>query len=479
MVSGTPQEIECLSSEVLQVAPKWFFDEYQGLCKKITEEIKDKLSKSDKSWLISKLKEDPTNIELKTQAFYAINNEYLKFDSSGINSEYLSLDPLQKKILFSMVVNEICGLGPLEPLFRDFSIREIICNGPYDIQVEINGNVRRVPSCKFRDEKHLEELIIKLCTSVNKEFSRMSPKVRARLHDQSRVFALHQIAAPSGPSLNIRRHTDDWISPDQLLQWGAASKELLEWLGARINIGMNFVVSGGTSTGKTTLLAALTGFYRNDARILQVENNIELKGCPTKMWGCPMEVVEPKEGSNFGGITMRDLVEATTQQRPDIIVVGEVTGGEAYDLANALNTGHSGASTIHSNSPKEFITRMTSLVTQAEMLKGQAVLDAISSAFDLVVQIKRFPEDGSRKIVEIAEIGTQCVKGENGVIYLPVKTIWKFQQNKMSNIPGAKVTGNWIKVAELSEERRNKHNLDLIQLKSFEELRQLYTEPIE
>lgn len=475
---GRPEVVDVLTSDILMKAPENFFDKYTRLVESLTLKIQNNLSQSDQAALIAQMKSDPTNEALKENTFYAINSEFVKIDSTtnDRDPEYISLSTTERNLILSLIVNEICGLGPLEPLFKDFSMRELICNGPYDIQVETKGTVKKVPACKFRNPQHLQDLITKLYTSVNKDITRTNPMERARLHDNSRIFAVHESVAPSGPSLNIRRHTDDWISPDQLLQFESMSPEVMEWIGAHIHQGLNFLVSGGTSTGKTTLLGALTGFYRNDVRILTVERNIELKGAPGKLWGTPMEVVPPKPGSISQGVTMRDLVEATTQQRPDGIIVGETTGPEAWDLVQALNTGHFGASTIHANSSEDAIYRLMSLIAQADLIKGQVIYDLISSAFDLIIQISRFPQDGSRKVVEICEVGTECVLGDNNVIYLPTKPIWQFVPNVESSRMGAKVSGHWVKVGELSEERKIKHNLNFSRLKTWPELQELYKE---
>lgn len=474
--SGTVDEIKALDFDILQLASKNFFVKYENTIKDATDYIQKKLSSSNKATLISEIKKDPTNYDLVEKAYYAISSEFLSYDSSRVgNSEYLIFDDLDKKILLTMIVNEICGLGPLEPLYRNKAVREIVCNGPFDIQVEVKGAMQRVESCKFRDPDHLQELITKLYSSVNKEITRTIPIERARLHDNSRVFAVHQVVAPDGPTLNIRRHEGTWFSPDELLKYNSISKEALEWLGNHVYAGANFLVAGGTSSGKTTLLGALTGFYRNNARALTVERNIELIGCPTKMWGPPMEVVPPRPGSISSGITMRDLVEATTQMRPDIIVVGEVTDGAAFDMVQALNTGHSGACTIHANSPQDVLSRLMSLISQAELVKGKEALDLITSAFDIIIYARRFKEDGSRKIVEICEVGKEVKVREDGQPYIPITPIWKFVPEPFNKYYGTAIQGNWVKCGELSKERQEKLFLgDDSEKLDLDKLRELY-----
>ena len=473
VVTGSIDEVYCLTSEVLLEAPENFFDKILESSKKVTLFVQDNLSRSDKAGLIARLKENPTDTELRKTAFNSINTEYLKYDSSSSDLEYKSLDKIEKVLVLAMTVNEICGLGPLEPLYRDHKIREIICNGPYDIQVEIKGKVTKVPSCKFSDPQHLQDLITKLYSSVNKDITRTNPFERARLKDNSRVFAVHTSIAPDGPNLNIRRHTDDWISPDQLIEWGSMPPEMAEWIGAHINAGCSFIVNGGTSTGKTTLLAALTGYLPNDKRVITIEKNIELKPAKGKLLAAAMECIPRKNNSSGFEVTMRDLVECTTQMRPDIIICGEVVADEAYDLVQAGNTGHQVASTIHSNTSQDCINRLMSLISQSDLIKGKDAYELIASSLDFIITVERFPQDGSRRIVDISEVGVQTEQGPNGA-FLPVYKLWEFQANEMTNTPGEKVTGEWKKVGELSKHRNKKNGLDYIKLKTLKELQELY-----
>lgn len=471
---GRVDEMYILDSEVLLRAPRDFFDKYELIVKELIEYIQDGLSSSGKSGLIERLKKDPTNKENKERAFTSIYAEYMQYNSSSKNIEYSKLDLTGKSICLTMAFNEICGLSVLEPLFNDKRIREIMCNGPHDIQVEIKGHLYKVPSCKFRDEAHLMALIDKLYASVNRVISRTSPYGNANLSDNSRVFAVHQAVAPQGPNLNIRSHSEDWISPDQLLEWETASEEVLEWLGQRIYAGMSFIVNGGTSTGKTTLLSALCGYLPNNKRIVTIEKYIELKMPKGKLVAAPMETIPRKSIADTSiEITLRDLVVCTTQMRPDVIVLGETTGSEAYDLAQAANTGHQAATTVHSNSSKEGITRLMSLISQSELIKGKEALELLSAGMDIIVTVKRFAQDGSRKIVDISELGTEVLATEAGVLYLPVIPIWKFVQEKTAN-PRDPVQGTWEKVGDLSESRSEKLGLKYIELKSLNELAELY-----
>ena len=816
-VRGGIEEIGCLNFEVLKAAPKGYFDKYQEIAVELTTLIQENLSRSDKAGIIKDMKDNPTNNSLKKEAFSTINGEYFKYDNKftgssielsdnekSIAQKYQSLNQdYEKIILLAMIVNEICGLGPLEPLYQDFSVREIICNGPFDIQVEVGGKLERIVACKFVDTEHLEALISKLYTSVNKDVSRSNPYEQARLADNSRVFATHRVMAPGGPNLNIRRHTDDWTSPDDILKYGTMSPEMAEWLGNHIYQGCSFLVNGGTSCGKalskltpiptpygfvkmgdlevgdkifggdgnicnvtgiyeqplrdvynltknnkqsfncdlehnwftskkgdsqnyqvhttqemitgmeknerynipiipkpvefnvsdkgtkilppyilglwlasgdknnnliygfkreldyclkrinsfnshfrleykgnnnkcqiyeitpkedfmkvinildihnnknipkiyeysdvktrneiingiftlkgyisksdnswiyesknkklvysiqrvlsslgnltsvieitdkkifrlccktnnilsdlptkkvyfthnkkkevkkydyitsiektnkqeymrciqvdsldntylcgydytvthnTTLLSALCGFFPTQKRIITIEKNIELKMPSNKMNAKPLECIPKKSSStNSVEVTMRDLVICTTQMRPDIIICGEVVSDEAYDLTQAGNTGHQIAGTVHSNSSQACTIRMMSLIAQSKLVEGKEALNLLANSVDFIVTTKRFSEDGSRKIVDISEVATECkTNPENHELYLPVYPIWQFKQD-MSNLRS--VTGEFVKVGELSKERAENKGINYNSMKTLDELRSLY-----
>lgn len=475
---GTIDETNCITADILMSAPRDFFDKYETPTKLVVEKIQDNISNSNKSQIISQLKANPTDITLRESAFSTIYNEFMAYDSKAQDSEYKSLNQTEKSIVLTLATNEICGLGPLEPLYKDHKVREIICNGPRDVQVEIAGKIEVVPSCKFRDTAHLQSLISRLYNSVNKEVTRTNPYERARLHDNSRVFAVDTAIAPDGPNLNIRRHTDDWTDPQRLIDWKTISPEMMEWLGAHINAGLSFLINGGTATGKTTTLASLSGFLPNTKRVVTIEKNIELKLPKTKLVAAAMECIPRKNNNASFEITMRDLVECTTQMRPDIIICGEIVSDEAYDFVQAGNTGHQLGGTVHSNTSEACMSRMASLISQAGLMTGKDTFELITNSLDLIVTLKRFPQDGSRKIVEIAEVGTNVELGDNGVQFIPVRPIWQFIPDEFENVPGAKVTGRWEKVGEISQERAEKHNLPMIKLKNLDELRELYIEEV-
>lgn len=463
-----------ITFDLLEMAPECFFDELKPLAKIVTSDIINSISASEATIHISAHKKDPTNPELKENILYIVMSEFSRVDRT--NDEVKMLKSVDKDILLAMVIDEVIGLGPIEPLWRESKVTEIICNGPFDVQVEIDGIVRKVPSVKFRDKEHLKALIDKLYSSINKQLSPTIPRERGRLHDNSRMYAVHEIIAPQGPNFNIRKHSEDYWTILDIINKGTASIELMEDIGNMIHAGVSFLVVGGTGTGKTTLLNSLTGFIPNNERIVTLEENLEMKPHPGKLLAAPMECIPAKagEGKEFG-VNMRDLVRSSLQMRPDWILIGEVSDGAAYDLCQALNTGHNGASTVHANDSVDSLSRLSSLVSQEEFVKGPAVLDLIGSAFDIIIVVDRM-SDGSRKIVEVVELGREPIKGENGQLTLDIKPLWEFEATEDVDEDGNRIIkSTWTKVNGLSDYRKKKHRLHLKPRLSWEELLEIST----
>lgn len=467
-------ESPVITFKMLEVAPENFFNKFESIVKSVTSKIINSISADESAVHIANHKKDPTNLELKERILYIVMSEFNKIDR--IDNDIKLLDPTDKDIVLAMVINEIIGLGPLEPLWNENKITEIMCNGPHDIQVEIGGTVRRVPSVKFRDKQHLKSLIDKLYGSINKQLSPVNPRERGRLHDNSRLYAVHDVIAPAGPIFNIRKHTEKYWTPLDIVNQGTASPELMTYIGNLVHAGVSYLVVGGTGTGKTTLMNALTGFYPENSRILTLEENLEMKPHPKKLLAPAMECLPAKAGSDQEfGVTMRDLVRSSLQLRPDIILIGEVSDGAAYDLCQALNTGHSGGSTVHANDAVDAINRMSSLVSQEEFVKGPAVLDLIGAAFDIIIVVSRL-SDGSRKITEVVEIGRTPVLAENKELTLEVKPLWEFEVNKEIDEDGnTKLKASWKQVGDLSDYRKNKHRLHLKKQLTWEELLEIST----
>lgn len=458
----------------LSKAPKGFFSKFDEIAKEVTSDIVSSISSDRKSIVIAKHRKDPTDEAIKEQILYIVMSEFAKVDRTNADVNKLTL--IDRDVLLAIVINEIIGFGPLEPLWNDRSVTEIMCNGPKDIQIEVNGLVRKIESIQFRDTDHLSTLIDKLYSSVNKQLSPVNPYERGRLHDNSRIFAIHEVIAPNGPNFNIRKHTEEYWTPQDIIDKGTASPELMEYLGNLIHAGISFLVVGGTGTGKTTLLNSLTGFIPEHDRVITLEENLELKIHPNKLLAAPMECVPAKAGEGVEyGITMRDLVRSSLQMRPDRIIIGEVSDGAAYDLAQALNTGHAGASTVHANDAIDSVNRLRSLVSQEEFVRGPAVLDLIGSAFDIIIVVNRLG-DGSRKIVEVVELGRTPILADNKELTLDIIPLWKTTTTRVVDEDGNfRVDAKWEQVNELSKYRQDKHRLNLVENLSWEELLKLST----
>lgn len=456
-----------VTAAVLMKAPDGYFDVFEDEIQNGVQYVRDELAGSGASDVIRDAQDNPTDDAYQDKAFFKVQS---------LASEYMSRSrkgwgEIQRATILSFICNEVVGFGRLEPLWRDSSIDEIMCNGPRDVQVEIRGEVRKVPGCKFKNSKHLLDLIDRLYSAIGKTVSQTTPLVKGRLHDKSRMFAVHPTIAPDGPNFSIRRHPSTFWTPSALVRRGSSSEEVMSFIGNMVHKGASFLVSGGTHSGKTSMLNAITGFYKPAVRILTLEDNIEMKPNPKKLLAAAMECRMPAmDRGNDHGVTMRDLVKASLQMRPDVIIVGEVTDDAAYDLCQALNTGHAGASTIHANSSQEAIPRLSSLIAQGGLVTTEGALELIASAFDFIVSLKHFPLDGSRRIISVDEVGREPME-INGRLTLPVNPIWKFVDDGLDE--NNKVTGHWVKVGDISTERRANKLLDIEEDLDWAELQEL------
>lgn len=452
-----------ITADILMNAPADYFDRYDEVVKKGVDWVQSMIADAGNSGIIGAAQDEPTDDARQDEAYRIVQaaaSEYM--------GKYSSFMGVEKAIVISLMCNEIIGFSKLDPLWRSLKVDEIICNGPKDVQVEIRGKLYRVPACRFRDKDHLQGLIERLYGAIGKLVSKTTPIVDGRLHDNSRMAVVHTSVAPDGPNFSIRRHKADYISPQQLMEWGTANEEVMTYLGNLLYKGCSALILGGTSSGKTTLLSALTGFIRPDHRILTLEDNLELKLAPGKMAAAGMECVPERPDRPGSGTNMRDLVKASLRLRPNAIVVGEVRDGAAYDLCQALNTGHYGMSTVHANSEYDGIYRLVSLVSQGGMIQNEGVLPLIAASFDIVVRIERFPSDGSRKIVSITEVAPFPERKESGELILPTKTLWKFVDEGLDE--HFKVQGRWEQVGEMSEQRQELRRLKLEKDLTWEEL---------
>lgn len=440
-----------------------YFDQFNDDVKQGVDFVQTALMSSGSTEVIADAQNNPTDDDKQELAYRAVQ---------GATGDWMANNPkfrgVERAVVAVLIANEIIGFSVIDPLWRDSRVDEILCNGPKDVQVEIAGKLIKVPGCSFRDRDHMSNLIERLYGAIGKVVSKTTPIVDGRLHDNSRMAVVHQSVAPDGPNFSIRRHKEDYIGPEQLIKWGTASQDMLEYLGNLIYKGCSVLVIGGTSSGKTVTLGALTSFLRPDHRILTLEDNLEMKLAPTKLCAAPMECLPPHADQPGSGVSMRDLVKASLRLRPNAIIVGEVRDGAAWDLCQALNTGHYGMSTIHANSNYDAIYRLVSLVTQGGMAAGDQVLPLIAASFDVIVQVERFPTDGSRKIVSISEVAPFPERKDSGDLYLPTNTLWQFVDEGIDD--DLHVLGHFEQVGDMGETRRKLRRLDLERNMTWDEL---------
>jgi pilus assembly protein CpaF len=315
----------------------------------------------------------------------------LKTPLSGRERERLALE----------VLDEVFGLGPLEPVLQDPTVSDILVNGPRQVYVE-RGGILEESNLMFKDNAHLMNIIDKIVSAVGRRVDESSPMVDARLADGSRVNVIIPPLAIDGPHISIRRFGHIPITEDDLLKNQTLTKPMLELLRAAVRARINIVISGGTGAGKTTLLNVLSGYVSERERIVTIEDSAELQ---LKQRHCVRLETRPANIEGTGSIMQRQLVINSLRMRPDRIIVGEVRGEEALDMLQAMNTGHDGSmTTIHANSPRDAIARIETMALMANLnLPERAVRRQIASAVQLIVQISRFT-DGSRRVTHVTEI---------------------------------------------------------------------------
>src|SRR6185437_4526749 len=311
------------------------------------------------------------------------------------------LSMVEKDRLCREVLDEVFGLGPLEPLLQDPTINDILVNTHSAVYVERAGVLEKT-GVTFKDQVHLMHIIDKIVSAVGRRVDESSPMVDARLADGSRVNVIIPPLAIDGPHISIRRFGHIPITEDDLLRNQTLTKPMLELLRAAVRARINVVISGGTGAGKTTLLNVLSGYISEKERIVTIEDSAELQ---LKQRHCVRLETRPANIEGTGSIMQRQLVINSLRMRPDRIIVGEVRGEEALDMFQAMNTGHDGSmTTVHANSPRDAIARIETMALMANLnLPEKAVRRQIASAVQLIVQISRFT-DGSRRVTHVTEI---------------------------------------------------------------------------
>jgi pilus assembly protein CpaF len=361
------------------------FKEYQELKSSVHRDL---ISRVDLE-RVANQRDDHTRAQVLSVIQDLVAN--LKTPLSGRERERLALE----------VLDEVFGLGPLEPVLQDPTVSDILVNGPRQVYVE-RGGILEESNLMFKDNAHLMNIIDKIVSAVGRRVDESSPMVDARLADGSRVNVIIPPLAIDGPHISIRRFGHIPITEDDLLKNQTLTKPMLELLRAAVRARINIVISGGTGAGKTTLLNVLSGYISEKERIVTIEDSAELQ---LKQRHCVRLETRPANIEGTGSIMQRQLVINSLRMRPDRIIVGEVRGEDALDMLQAMNTGHDGSmTTVHANSPRDAIARIETMALMANLnLPEKAVRRQIASAVQLIVQISRFT-DGSRRVTHVTEI---------------------------------------------------------------------------
>jgi pilus assembly protein CpaF len=342
------------------------------------------------------------------------------------------LNLTEKENLFSEIEDEVLGLGPLEPFLKDDTISDILINTYKQIYIERFGKLELSES-RFKDDTHLLKIIDKIVSSVGRRIDESSPMVDARLSDGSRVNVIIPPLAIDGPIMSIRRFGRDPLMLNDLILLKSFTKEIGEIMTGIIKSRLNVLISGGTGSGKTTLLNVLSRYIPEGERIVTIEDAAELQ---LKQDHLVRMETRPSNIEGKGEVTSRDLVRNSLRMRPDRIIVGEVRGPEAFDMLQAMNTGHEGSlTTIHANTSRDALMRLESMVAMANLeISNQFMRRFIASAINIIIQISRFP-DGTRKLISIQEL-----TGMEGDI-ITLQEIFSFRQTGISE--DGKVQGHF------------------------------------
>ena len=381
-----------------------------------------------------------------------INNE---IDNTLVGYD---LSTLERSHVFNLIQNEITGYGPITPLLLDNAITEIMVNSPDEIYVEIDGKIVKDETVSFINDKHIIRTIQRIVQPLGRTIDSANPMVDARLRDGSRLNAIIPPLSLKGPVLTIRKFNKKLESIDDLLRRGTLTVNMARFLEAAVKAKLNIIISGGTGTGKTTLLNILSGFLGEDERIITIEDAAELMLHQSHVISLETRLMN-YEGS--GEVTIRDLVRNSLRMRPDRIIVGEVRGSEAFDMMQAMNTGHEGSiTTLHANNPVDALNRLETMILMNEMeIPVSAVRGYIENAIDLIVQIDRL-SDGKRKVTSISEIVGMKDKE------IELKEIFSFKQTGVAE--------DGSSVGEFRVYKRKPLVYDKIQRKGYGDIKDIF-----
>ena len=369
---------------------------------------------------------------LETASESDLKSEIVAISTEALEEMAVVLNREERQQLNQDLYDEVTGLGPLEPLLKDDTINDILVNGPQQVFVERAGKLQ-LTETTFKDERHLLRIIDKIVSAVGRRVDESNPYVDARLADGSRFNAMVPPVAVDGSLVSIRKFKKEKLGVDDLVAFGAFSEEMAAYIQAAVATRLNVIVSGGTGSGKTTTLNALSSFIDNSERILTIEDTAELQLQQTHVGR--MESRPPNvEGK--GAVTQRDCLRNALRVRPDRIIVGETRGEEVIDMLQAMNTGHDGSmTTIHANSARDAVSRLENMIAMAGIeMPIKAVRAQIASAVNLIVQASRL-QDGSRRMVSITE-----VTGMEGEV-ISMQEVFRYQRVGLT--PDNKIIGHF------------------------------------
>ena len=441
-------------------------NQYAWLDPKVLEVVgvvQQSLVNADRAEEIEKARTDPQLRAQMTQEIDRLALQYL-VKERAIRGE-------EGKVLIATVVNEILGLGPLEPLWDDPSITEVIVNGPDKIYVEQEGRLRRAKGCRFRSQDHLLEVCQRILSPLNRKVDVRDPLADGRLPDGSRVNVVHQALAPEGPLLTIRRFPEKTRSLVDLVNIDSLDKEMATLLATLVANRASVLVVGSTGSGKTTLLNSLSVAIPRNERLVTIEDSLELRLHPDAHVAA-LEA-RPADSSGRNAVTIRNLVKNALRMRPDRIIVGEIRDAAALDMLQACNTGHEGSmSTVHANGPNEAVSRLAVMVAQGGEIPADKVDWLVGSALDIIVMASRY-EDGSRRVSGIYEV-PDINELEDGTP-LRVVPLWEWEQTGVDE--DGRLVGEYVKRNDMSASLRKAKSLDLVEPVTWEALLELCGAP--
>ncbi len=397
------------------------------------KEKKRKERMSDlKTELHKRLLEDLNLAALETASESDLKTEIAAISTEAMAEMSVALNSAERAQLIQELYDEVMGLGPLEPLLKDETVNDILVNGPQQIFVERAGKLQ-LTDITFKDEKHLLRIIDKIVSAVGRRVDESNPYVDARLADGSRFNAMVPPVAVDGSLVSIRKFKKDKLGIDDLVRFGALTEEMAAYLQAAVSTRLNVIVSGGTGSGKTTTLNALSSFIDNAERILTIEDTAELQLQQVHVGRMESR---PPNVEGRGAVTQRDCLRNALRMRPDRIIVGETRGEEVIDMLQAMNTGHDGSmTTIHANSARDGVSRLENMIAMSGIeMPIKAVRSQIASAVNLIVQASRL-QDGSRRMVSITEI-----TGMEGEV-ISMQEIFKYE--RLGLAPDGKIIGRF------------------------------------